>query len=538
MITRSKKRLLEVEHEIDIINKKTKIDDEEKEKIINDHDDKSSEEEEEEEDEEEDDDDYEDLQEYIEKLKNTDKKAYENFVETSFYIANLEPNIVEILKTPMKLKDKAKLVELYEIYKCIDMPTEEGINLRSKISKCYKKFSDSYRELEKRSKEEIISQKLESKRIKNSQPKLDLKSQILNLQTSPENKLAIYRKYKDLEELNEQDESSKLRNWLKWSLNIPHDKVKENTFEKESISEILNRTKKYLDQELYGMNKVKEQLLLFLNSKLQNKSMKGCSIGLLGPPGTGKTAIAKTLSKCLDFPFEQISFGGVSDPEFLTGHDYTYIGSRPGEIVRCLSRMGYKNGIIFLDEFEKTSGKKGISSTLLHLTDFTQNHEFRDNYLADITIDLSNIWFIYSMNSLPEDTALRDRIFTINVEGYNVKDKIQIVQNYLLPRAIKNIGRKENEITISGENALYLVNKIDKNENKGVRNLEKTIKDMVNKIHFLVSNKKDGSLQIGFNITFNIKEINKYPVQITKESIDKFVEDTNKEDEVYLNMFL
>ena len=103
-----------------------------------------------------------------------------------------------------------------------------------------------------------------------------------------------------------------------------------------------------------------------------------------------KTAIAKTLSKCLDFPFEQISFGGVSDPEFLTGHDYTYIGSRPGEIVRCLSRMGYKNGIIFLDEFEKTSGKKGISSTLLHLTDFTQNHEFRDNYLADITIDLSN----------------------------------------------------------------------------------------------------------------------------------------------------
>ena len=200
--------------------------------------------------------------------------------------------------------------------------------------------------------------------------------------------------------------------------------------------------------------------------------------------------------------------------------------------------MEAKNGIIFLDEFEKTSGKKGISSTLLHLTDFTQNHEFRDNYLADITIDLSNIWFIYSMNSLPEDSALKDRIFTINVEGYNTKDKIQIVQNYLLPRAIKNIGRNDNDITISEENALYLINKIDKgNENKGVRNLEKNIKDIVNKIHFLVSNKKEGILQIGFNITFDVKDIIQYPVHISKESIDRFIEDTSK-DEVYLNMFL
>lgn len=535
-MTRSKKRLLELENEVQVINKKVKnISDEEKDKIINDSNNNSDNENTEEEYDEE---EYEDLSEYIEQFKSKDKQAYNSFVETSFYLSNLEPDILEILKTPMKLKDRAKLVELYEIYKCIDMPTEEGIILRKRINKSCKKFAESYRDMQKKDKEDIVMQKLESKRIKNSTPKLDLKTQILNLQTSSENKLTIYRKYKDLQELNEQDESSKLRNWLKWSLNIPHDKVKESSFEKESISSVLNRTKKYLDKELYGMDKVKEQLLLFLNSKLQNKNMKGCSIGLLGPPGTGKTAIAKTLSKCLDFPFEQISFGGVSDPEFLTGHDYTYIGSRPGEIVRCLSRMGYKNGIIFLDEFEKTSGKKGISSTLLHLTDFTQNHEFRDNYLADITIDLSNIWFIYSMNSLPEDSALKDRIFTINVEGYNTKDKIQIVQNYLLPRAIKNIGRNDNDITISEENALYLINKIDKgNENKGVRNLEKNIKDIVNKIHFLVSNKKEGILQIGFNITFDVKDIIQYPVHISKESIDRFIEDTSK-DEVYLNMFL
>ena len=161
------------------------------------------------------------------------------------------------------------------------------------------------------------------------------------------------------------------------------------------------------------MADIKEQILLFINSKLLNPDMKGCCLGLIGPPGTGKTSIARIIAEVLDYPFEQISFGGVTNTEFIKGHDFTYIGSQPGIIAKSLTRMKYKNGILFFDEYEKISANKDIVSTLLHITDPSQNNTFRDQYLSDITIDLSSIWFIYSMNEFPEDSALKDRIYSI-----------------------------------------------------------------------------------------------------------------------------
>jgi ATP-dependent Lon protease len=542
MITRSKRKIIQLEkNEIDE-TKVIKINP----SIINPSDDmevssqgSSSSEMEISEDESEFSDDYEDFSEQLEQLKKNDKEAYDAYVLVIEEINKREPNIVEILKTPMRIKDKSKLVEMYEIYKNMDQPSEESLLLKDKIRVLYKKFKETYEEMQKLTQEKVDELKAESKKMKMFQPKMNLKQQILTLSTTPENKLTIYKKFKEFEEL-EGEEASKLRKWLSNAISIPHNKIKTTNFDQFRISEILNRVYKTLSEELYGMEKVKEQLMLFLNAKLQNSQMKGCSLGLIGCPGSGKTSIAKTLSKCLELPFAQISFGGVSDPEFLTGHDFTYIGSRPGEIVRSLQRMGYKNGILFLDEFEKVSSKKGITSSLLHITDFSQNNEFRDNYLADITIDLSNIWFIYSMNNYPEDSALRDRIFYIEVEGYSIKDKIQIVKNYLLPKALLNVGKLKDEISFVNEDAIYhFINKIDKNnEQKGVRTIEKAVKDLVNKIHFLVSNKDMlGNLQTTFKISFNDNKIRTYPIILDTESIDRLVK-TERKDEDYLRMFL
>lgn len=292
-----------------------------------------------------------------------------------------------------------------------------------------------------------------------------------------------------------------------------------------------------MNDELYGMQKVKEQILIFLNTKLRNSSTKGCSLGLIGSPGTGKTSIAKTIAKCLDFPFEQISFGNVSNAEFLTGHDYTYIGSRPGEIVRCLSRLGHKNGIIFMDEFDKVSEKPAIVNCLLHITDPSHNNEFKDNYLADITIDLSSIWFIYSMNNMPEDPALRDRLFVIEVEEYTVADKVEIIKNHIIPKTLKNIGLSPDSISIKEEDIKkFITSRHDLQDERGVRTLEKTIKELINKVHFIVSNKMDGVSLLDFKVSFYSNKLDKYPVVLTTDIIDKFI--PIKEKNIYREMFL
>ena len=198
---------------------------------------------------------------------------------------------------------------------------------------------------------------------------------------------------------------------------------------------------------------------------------------------THNTAIAKCLSKCLELPFEQVSFGGISTPEFLLGHDYTYIGSRPGEISRCLSRMGTKNGILFFDEFDKASDRKEIMSTLLHITDFSQNNEFRDHYFPDLCQDLSKIWFIYSMNELPKDPAMLDRLEIIKVDGYTFNEKKTILKEYILPK-LSNELKIQNEFILDEKVLQKLISK----EKSGVRDLERSINLLMEKIYFFLYN--------------------------------------------------
>jgi ATP-dependent Lon protease len=273
-----------------------------------------------------------------------------------------------------------------------------------------------------------------------------------------------------------------------------------------------------MDKELYGMKYVKEQLMVLLNSKLRNPDMTGCSIGLVGSPGVGKTSIAKCLAKLLDYPFEQIQFGGVTSADFLRGHDYTYVGACPGEIVKCLSRMKYKNGILFLDEFDKISESKEIVSSLLHITDPVHNTEFVDNFISPIKVDLSKLWFIYSMNKLPENNALQDRIFAIHVPGYTQYEKVRIVIDHIFPKSLKNIGHHPSDIRVSIKIAMYLIHKIDTGE-EGVRTLEKYIKDIVSKIFFISSNMKQNSPKCFTGMSFFKHDVS-FPCTLTENIID------------------
>ena len=182
--------------------------------------------------------------------------------------------------------------------------------------------------------------------------------------------------------------------------------------------------------------------------------------------------------------------------------------------------MKYKNGILFLDEFDKISDNKDLCSALLHITDPIQNSEFRDKFLSDITIDLSYLWFIYSMNELPTDSALRDRIYTIEVPGYQLEDKICIVIDYLFPKALKNINTPENYIIVSSIVSEYLIKQTTNWKNcTGVRAIEQLVTDIVSKIDFLIKHQDNKGKLKGFDISFDIGKIIQYPVTLTCDMI-------------------
>ena len=473
-----------------------------------------------------------------------EEKAISKYLKTVLVkikskIKKSEITLEKILSEPLLFENKLELYELYRIYKEKERYTEEWLEFKNRINILFERYKADYKFSTTFSDSELKKIKRGAELFNSKKSgNMELSYKILNLQTSDRNKDVIYRKYREFSSLNQRDdEYNKLKNFLYYATEIPHDRVKLFSCNENNLTRFLKNVSDSLDQALHGMREVKEQILLFLNAKLMNPSMKKCNLGLIGPPGVGKTAIARLISKIMDFPFEQISFGGVTRSEFLKGHDYTYIGSQPGEIVKCLQRMKYKNGIIFLDEYEKISSNKELCAALLHITDPSQNMEFRDNFLSEITIDLSNVWFIYSMNSLPKDSALSDRIFTITIPGYNNTEKISIVKDYLIPKAVENIGLNKNDIWISSDTASYFINKICKKDDKGVRTIEKGITDIVNKLFFVMTHQNDNGLIEDFKISFDIKKKLKYPIEITNEIIDKNIKSSAIEIDTFSSMY-
>ena len=362
-----------------------------------------------------------------------------------------------------------------------------------------------------------------------------LYDRILESDFDKETKMVIYNKYKFMKDADS-DDAKKYKKWLELVLSIPHQP--KNVASDQSMAEVIKKMMDQMNDKIYGMEKAKEEFLCLMVNMIAHPKSKHKSIGLMGPPGIGKTMIVDVISKALGLPYEKIALGGITDSTSLEGHGFTYLGSEPGCIAKALIKMQCTNGIIFLDEIDKISQSergKEVEHALLHITDFTQNHDFRDKYMPEIPINLSDCIFIYSMNSSDNlDPALLSRIPIIHFEGYTPKQKVTIVEKYILPDILSNYGMQTNDVVIPKESLEYLIKTIS--DMAGVRELKNAINSIINRINLYRLVSVNGELDL--KLSFTIPDF-KMPYSLTIPVIKSIIQNSDMStSEAYNNMYI
>ncbi|WP_020403126.1 endopeptidase La [Gracilimonas tropica] len=256
--------------------------------------------------------------------------------------------------------------------------------------------------------------------------------------------------------------------YVEWILDLPW-----NEYSKDKLD--LEFAQKVLDEDHYGLEKVKKRIIEYLAVLKLKKDMKAPILCFYGPPGVGKTSLGKSIARALNREFERFSLGGIRDEAEVRGHRRTYIGALPGRIIRSMKKAGKGNPVIMLDEIDKVGAdyRGDPTSALLEVLDPEQNDTFTDNYL-ELEYDLSKVMFIATANSLDTIPApLKDRMEIINISGYTLEEKTQIAKKYLIPKQIEENGLKEEQITFTDEAIERLIDQYTRES--GVRNLERQI---------------------------------------------------------------
>lgn len=340
----------------------------------------------------------------------------------------------------------------------------------------------------------------------------ELEERINNKKMSKEAEEKVRHEFNKLKRMTPMSaEATVTRNYIDWILSLPW-------FEKSEVSQDLEEAEKILDEDHYGLERPKERILEYLAVQALVQKIRGPILCLVGPPGVGKTSLAKSVARATGREFVRLSLGGVRDEAEIRGHRRTYIGAMPGKIIQSIRKAGVNNPVFCLDEVDKMSMdfRGDPSAALLEVLDPEQNYAFNDHYL-DMDYDLSDILFITTANTLPDiPVPLQDRMEIIRLPGYTEYEKYNIAEQFLVPKQVRLNGLDIEKVKFS-KNAIYTIIRNYTRE-AGVRNLERQIASICRKIARKVA--KSGQDKV---IHVNSRSVEKYlgPIQYRSSQLEE-----------------
>lgn len=376
---------------------------------------------------------------------------------------------------PLKLKEKQEILETLDvkerIQKIVDIihNEKEVLNLEKKIGQRVKKSMErTQKEYYLREQMKAIQKELGDKEGKTGEVS-DLTEKIEQAGMPEHVKATAMKELERYEKVpSSSAESAVIRNYIEWLLAIPWSKATEDDLD-------IHKAEKVLNNDHYGLEKVKERVLEYLAVQQMTNSLKGPILCLAGPPGVGKTSLARSIATSLNRNFVRISLGGVRDESEIRGHRRTYVGAMPGRIIQGMKKAGTINPVFLLDEIDKMSSdfRGDPSAAMLEVLDPEQNHSFSDHYIEE-TYDLSKVMFIATANNLATIPGpLRDRMEIITIAGYTELEKIHIAKDHLLPKQTKEHGLTKAQLQIREDGIQKIVRYYTREA--GVRSLERQL---------------------------------------------------------------